>query len=86
MDKALRLKCASESELLLVLGVESEVVETTEVGEKITEDESQVATEGMTSEAPAAPLESTGKLGTRCRHILKNEHKAALHHLYDSVP
>lgn len=66
--------------------MESEVVETTEDGEKIMEDESQAATEGVTSEAPAAPPESTGKLRTHCGHILKNEHKAALHCLYDSVP
>ncbi|XP_068454333.1 histone-lysine N-methyltransferase 2D isoform X3 [Clinocottus analis] len=48
----------TDKEAPMGLGVESAVVETTD-GEKIKEDELQVATEGLTSEATVVPLEST---------------------------
>lgn len=47
--------------------MESAVVETTDPGERIKEEEPKVATEEFTSEVPAAPLKSTGKLRTHCR-------------------
>ncbi|XP_032377385.1 histone-lysine N-methyltransferase 2D isoform X2 [Etheostoma spectabile] len=52
-------EATSDKETPMDLGVESTVVKTTDFGEKIMEDELQVATEKLTSEAPAAPLEST---------------------------
>lgn len=48
--------------------MDSAVVETTDVGERIMEEEPKVATEEFTSEAPAAPPESMGKHRTHCRH------------------
>ncbi|XP_074500471.1 histone-lysine N-methyltransferase 2D isoform X1 [Sebastes fasciatus] len=51
-------EATTDKETPMDLGVESAVVGTTD-GEKITEDESQAATEELTSEAPVAPLEST---------------------------
>lgn len=48
--------------------MDSAVVETTDAGERIKEEEPKVATEEFPSEAPAALLESTGKLRIHCRH------------------
>lgn len=47
--------------------MESAVVEATDVGARIVERELKVATKEFTSEAPAAPLEPTGKHRTHCR-------------------
>lgn len=41
--------------------MESAVVGTTDAGERIVEEEPQVAKEGFISEVPAVPRESTGK-------------------------
>lgn len=62
------LRCIYVSELLLALGLEDAVVETTDVGERITEQESLVATKELTSEVPAVSFESTGKLRIHSRH------------------
>lgn len=56
------------------LGAESALVETTDVGKKITEKEQKVATEELSSEAPAAPLQSTGKHRAHCRRICLRVH------------
>lgn len=49
------------------LGAESAVVETTDVQEKIMEEEPTVAAKEFTSETPAAPLDSAGKHRTKFR-------------------
>nr|XP_046251817.1 histone-lysine N-methyltransferase 2D isoform X2 [Scatophagus argus] len=52
-------EATKETLMELDLGVESTVVEATNVGERIMGEELKVATEELPSEAPAAPLEST---------------------------
>lgn len=47
--------------IILDIGVEPAIVETTDVEKRIIEDELKVAGRGLTSEAPAAPPESMGK-------------------------
>ncbi len=67
----------------LALGVEAEVVETTDVREGIMEEELKVATEEFTSEAPAV-LEPTGKQRTHCtRTYCEIKYKAILYCMHD---
>lgn len=66
--------------------MESAVVEATDVGDKITEEELKDATEESPSEAPAV-LESTGKQRTHCRDkCFGTENKAVLNCMYDRLP
>lgn len=54
--------------------MDSAVVETTDVRERIVEEEPKVATKEFTSETPAAPLDSTGKhrANFRCTYLILN--------------
>ncbi|XP_035512783.1 histone-lysine N-methyltransferase 2D isoform X2 [Morone saxatilis] len=54
-----QVETTTDKETPMDLGVESAVVETTDIGERIIEDEPKVATEEFTSDAPAAPPQST---------------------------
>ncbi|XP_044068115.1 histone-lysine N-methyltransferase 2D isoform X2 [Siniperca chuatsi] len=63
-------EATTDKETPMDLGVESAVVETADVGERILEEEPQVAKEGFTPETPAAPLEpkecGTTEQGASC--------------------
>ncbi|XP_023280928.1 histone-lysine N-methyltransferase 2D isoform X2 [Seriola lalandi dorsalis] len=52
-------EATTDKETTMDLGVEAAVVETTDVAEKTSEEEPLIATKELTSEVPAAPLEST---------------------------
>lgn len=67
--------------------MECVIVEATDVGERIVEEELKQATKEFTSEAPAAPLEPTGKHRTHCRcTYLKLNTKQYFIILCDDVP